>query len=120
MAMLTVGAVALPNPTEYEVTLQDLDSDNTTRSETGVMTRDRVRAGVYAIKATFSVSKTELKTITDAISPVSFSVTFFDPTTSSSPTKTMYVGNRNCKLLAYKTGSESGSLWQLSFDLVQY
>jgi hypothetical protein len=120
MAMLVIGSTSLPNPAKYKVTLQDLDSDNTTRSETGVMTRDRVRAGVYTIECSFKVNKTQLKTITDAIAAVSLSVAFFDPTTSSTPTKTMYVGNRSCDLLGYKTGAESSSLWELSFSLIQY
>jgi hypothetical protein len=120
MAMITIGATPLPNPAKYSVDLQDLDSDNTARSETGVLTRDRVRAGVYSVKCTFKVSKTQLKTITDAIAPASFSMTFFDPTTGTNPTITAYAGNRSCDLVGYKTGAESASRWELSVDFIQF
>ena len=120
MAMITIGSTDLPNPSDYDVTRSDLDSDNTTRSETGVLTRDRVRAGIYSIKCTFKVTKTQLKSITDAISGASFSMTFFDPTTSSSPTITAYAGNRSAKLIKYKTGDEDNSRWELSVDFIQF
>jgi hypothetical protein len=119
-AMINIGGSDMPNPTEYEVTLQDLDSENTTRSESGVLTRTRIRAGVYAIKLTWRVSKTELKTITDAIAAASFTLVFFDPTTAAYPSITAYVGNRSAKMLAYETGSESTSWWELSCDFIQY
>ena len=120
MAMITIGTTDLPAPVEYSVTRQDLDSENTGRSETGVLQRVRVRAGIYTVKPTWRVTKTQLKIITDAIAAASFSATFFDPTTSSSPTKTMYAGNRESKLIKFKTGDESNSLWELSVELIEY
>ena len=117
-AMITVGATALPNPTDYQVTRSDLDSDNTSRSEAGVLQRDRVRAGIYKLQLTFRVTRANLKVITDAIAPASFAVTFFDPTTSSSPTKTMYAGDRAAKLIQSVDGGES--YWDLSVDLIEF
>ena len=118
MAMIVVGSTSLPNPTEYTVTRSDLDSDNTGRSESGILQRDRVRAGVYKIQTTFRVTQPNLKIITDAITPVSFSVTFFDPTSSSNPTKTMYAGDRSGKLLQSVDGG--ASYWDLTVDLIEY
>ncbi len=121
MAMITVGAVDWPNPTDYEVTLSDLDSENTLRVESGLLTRDRIRAGVYRIDASFLVTKAELKTITDSITASSFSVTFFDPTTSSTPTATMYSGDRKCKLSLHKDEAHPEySMWEFSVALVEY
>jgi hypothetical protein len=117
MALITVGSTPLPDPYEYSVSLQDIDSENTRRTESGILTRDRVRAGVYKIQATWKVTKAQLKTITDAIAPASFSVTFFDPTTTTSPTKTMYCGDREGKLV-YK--DLVGDLWELSTSLIEY
>jgi len=116
-AIITIGSTELPAPVEYTVTLQDIDSENTRRTEAGILTRDRVRAGVYKIQATWKVNKTDLKKITDAVSPAKFSVTFFDPTTSSNPTKDMYVGDRTARLIHLESGQ---SLWELSLSLIEY
>ena len=117
MALIKIGSTSLPDPAEYSVTLQDIDSENTRRTEAGVLTRDRVRGGVYKIQARWKVSKTDLKTITDAIAPAKFSVTFFDPTTSSNPTKDMYVGDRTANLIHLESGQ---SLWELTLSLIEY
>lgn len=117
MALITIGSTTLPDPSEYSVSLQDIDSENTRRTEAGVLTRDRVRAGVYKIQATWKVNKTDLKKITDAVSPAKFSVTFFDPTTSSNPTKDMYVGDRMARLIHLESGQ---SLWELTLSLIEY
>jgi len=119
MALISIGGVDMPALSEYEVSLQDIDSENTRRTETGVLVRDRVRAGVYKIQAKWKVTKTQLKTITDAIAPAQFSVTFFDPTTSTTPTVDMYSGDRNARLLYYD-GSPDDSLWELSVSLIEY
>ena len=44
MALITIGSTDMPAPTKYSVTLQDIDSANTARTETGELVRDRVRA----------------------------------------------------------------------------
>src|SRR5690554_58142 len=113
MALITIGSTELPAPVEYSVSLQDIDSENTRRTEAGILTLDRVRAGVYKIQVAWKVTKTQLKTITDAISPAKFSVTFFDPTTSTSPTKSMYCGDRDANLVLNKV-SPGDSRWELS------
>ena len=120
MAMIRIGSTDLPEPSEYSVSLQDIDSENTKRTETGVLSRDRVRAGVYKIQVTWKVTKTQLKTITDALAPAQFSVTFFDPTTSSNPTKNMYSGDKSGKLVLYKTDSPNESQWELTTSLIEY
>jgi hypothetical protein len=117
MALITIATTDLPDPFEYAVTLRDMDSDKSVRDETGVLHRERVRAGVYEVKASFRVSKTQLKTITDAIAPASFSATIFDPTTSSSPTITMYAGDKSAKL-AIMPGADSQ--WEITVSLIQY
>ena len=119
MALITIGTTPLPDPAEYSVTLQDIDSENTRRTETGVLTRDRVRAGVYKIQVKWKVSKAQLKTITDALTPAKFSVTFFDPTTSTNPTRSMYCGDRDANLVLNKV-SPGDSRWELSTSLIEY
>jgi len=120
MAMLTIGS-ALTNPSEYAVSISDLDSDDSGRSETGLFHRNRRRAGVYKIQASFKVSRTELKAITDAIAAASFSVTFFDPFTATDATKTMYVGDRSAKLMNYTNeAAPAESYWNLSCNFIEF
>jgi hypothetical protein len=121
MAMISIGGVALPNPTDYKVILQDLDSDNTTRSETGFLTRDRVRAGIYKIDVTWQVKRPLLKLITDQLETAKFTVTFFDPTDSADHTAQMYCGDRSGTLKSYTDESKPDeSLWELSLQLIEF
>lgn len=120
MALITIGGVDMPSPAAYSVTLQDIDSENTQRTETGLLIRDRVRAGVYRIQVTWQVEHPKIKTITDAVAPAKFTVTFFDPTTNTYPTKEMYSGDRSGELKVYKASNPSDSLWELSVSLVEY
>ncbi len=119
MALIQINGVDMPPPVEYSVSLQDIDSENTRRTETGVLQRDRVRAGVYKIEVKWLVTKTQLKTITDALKPAKFSVMFFDPTTSTNPTRSMYCGDRNADLVLNKENPDK-SLWELSTSLIEY
>ena len=121
MAMIRIDGVDLPTPVEYSVSLHDIDSENTRRTEAGTLKRYRARPGVYKIQVAWKVTKTQLKTITDAISPAQFSVTFFDPTTNTNPTKYMYSGDRTGKLILLKDPNNPGeSLWELSTSLIEY
>lgn len=119
MALLTIGGVAMPEPVEYKVSLQDLDSENSNRSETGKLHRDRIRAGVYKIEAAWIVTKAQLKRITDATSGARFSVRFFDPTKANYTTASMYAGDKSGSLKANAV-NDNNSLWALSFNMIEY
>ena len=123
MAMIRIDGLDLPAPKDggYDVSLQDIDSENTRRTESGVLNRDRVRAGIYKIEVTWRVKKPQLKIITDALKPAKLSVVFFDPTTATSPTRQMYCGDRTGKLLSMNDpDSPNESLWELSTSLIEY
>lgn len=121
MTLISIGGVDLPSPTEYNVSLQDIDSENTKRTETGVLQRDRVRAGVYKIEVAWKITKAQLKIITDALAPAKFSVTFFDPTTSSTSTKDMYCGDRAGKMMnAFNPAVSGENMWEFSTSLIEY
>ncbi|MPW25943.1 hypothetical protein GC105_09085 [Alkalibaculum sp. M08DMB] len=120
MAMITIGGTALPNPSEYSVVLQDIDSENTKRSETARLSRERLRAGVYKIEIGWiGLTRAQLKLITDALKPAKVSVQFFDPTSASNPTAQMYAGDRTGKLNTYlQEGAQS--YWDINFSLTEY
>ena len=101
-------------PSTYSVTISDLDSDGSGRSETGVMTRKRIRAGLYKISVGWTnIDDTLRSAILSAISGSFFSVTFDD---GSEVTQQMYVSDRSNEL---KYTDASGTrYWDVSFDLV--
>lgn len=109
----------MPPPKTYNVSLQDLDSEDSGRSETGKMYRNRIRAGVYKIQATWRVNRTDLKMIVDAISEASFSVRFFDPNTASTKTCTMYAGDRSSAMVL-NNDTASDTLWDFSVNFIEY
>lgn len=119
MALLSVDSTPIKTPSAYRVRLQDLDTANSVRNESGVLTRERVRAGVYKLECEWQgIYQSELDDVIAAIAPVSFSVTFFDATTGSTHTATMYSGDRDAELLKY---DESGdSLWRFKVNLIEY
>ncbi len=120
MSIIRVNGIDLPGPTKYNVSLQDIDSSNTGRTETGILIRDRIRQGVYKITVTWLVKHSQLRIITDAISPAKFLVSFFDPTTGTTPTRDMYCGDRNGELKHYDVNNPPNSLWEISTSLIEY
>jgi len=123
MAMISIGGAGLPEPSDYTVSLSDMDSENTTRNTKGVLVRDRVRGGVYKIQIGWSgLTPAKLQQIASAVAPEKLSVSFFDPTTgTSNVSKEMYVGDRSAGLSAHMDESQRGnSRWDLSFNLIEY
>lgn len=83
-SILTVNGAALPTPTAYEVSREDIDGDGTVRSESARLRRDRIRAGVYVINVSWeNLTLSEATVLTSALSPAEFTVQFFDLTTCS-------------------------------------
>lgn len=116
MALIKIGGVDMPAPARYVVTLSDYDSENTTRNESGYMTRDRVRAGAHKIELEWVLTQGELVKLTKAISPSRFSVTFFDACSGSNKTANMYVGDRTCEMLKY----DNTTWWRMSCNFIEY
>lgn len=103
-----------PGPSKYGVELSDMDGDNSSRSETGHMNRDRVRAGIYKLKLGWTnLTMAEVDALLKAIAPESVSTTFYF---GGNVTTNMYAGNRTIDL---KTMPDGSSYWDVSFDMVE-
>lgn len=107
------------SPRSYGVQRSDLDSEDSGRSETGMMFRNRIRAGMYKIQVTWRVNRSQLSAIASAISSDSFSVTFFDPTTASTKICTMYAGDRSATMIL-NADTATETLWDLSVNFIEY
>ena len=113
--MLTINGITVKVPSEYSVNLQDLDA-SAERNARGVLIRDRVRAGVYKIEVKWiMLTDAEIRTILQAVSGASFTVSFHSPYTGSIVSKTMYVGDRTAPLWNY-----TRRYWEsLSLNLIE-
>lgn len=118
VTLITINDIAMPQPSDYSVSLSDLDSSDTGRSETGYMYRNRIRTKIYKINVGFRVNKSQLKTIADAISGESFQVKFFDPTSVSAKSCTMYAGDLQAQLLK-NDDTANETVWSFSFNLIE-
>ena len=116
--LIYIGGVLMPSPRTYAVTVSDLDSADSGRGETGIMYRNRIRANVYKIQATFRVTRAELNKIMDAIKEASFSVRFSDPYTLSLKTCTMYAGDRHSTMLL-NSDKANETLWDFSVNFIE-
>lgn len=116
---LKIDGVLMPAPKTYSIDRSDLDSENTTRSLSGIMNRDRVREGVYKIKATWLVTTTDLIKLTQALTPASMQVRFFDGTTGTYITTKMYAGDRS-STLTLQNKNYKDMWWEFSCDLIEY
>ena len=116
MELVSFGNYTPPSPTEYSLELQDIDSEDTGRGETGYMVRERVREGIYKLSLVFTnITSDDVLLMKEAISPASIDVTLFD---GSDVTVQMYVGNRSLKL---KSIDDLGNcFWDMSFNLTQF
>lgn len=118
--ILTVDGTALPTPTGYTVTRNDLDGSGTQRSENGTLHRDRIRGGIYTIEVEWSsLSVSELSVLTAAFAPASISVSFFDLTTCSHITATMYAANPTASVTT-PAANTSDMKCSYSVSLVQF
>lgn len=113
---ITVDGVNLPSPTSITVNTNDLDSENTKRAEgTGVMVRERIRAGVYQLSYGWEqLTDAELTTIVNAISPEEVNVKFW------------YGGYKQAKMYAAEGKAEMTSSpkgeprWSYSCSFTEY
>ena len=121
MGLLNINNVDMPKPTSYQVGVQDLDSAETVRSESGILHRDRIRAGVRKISVSWTVKAADISKILKAVQNESCTVKFFDPQENSIKTATMYAGDRVPTLSVQTNENDTDNTWwDLSFDLVEF
>lgn len=123
MNIIEIDSTPMPTPIMggYTVMRSDLDSENTGRSEDGVLMRIRVREGVYKLEVVWRVDISQLSTVTTALSPAKISVKFYDLTTGTFVTKDMYVGDRKALLLnRIDVSAQSGAVCEYACSLIEY
>lgn len=116
MKLVQLGSYTPPAPTKYSLEISDIDSEDTGRGETGVMSRERVRAGIYKLSLGFTnLTSEQVLAIKQAISPEEITVKLFD---GSQVNANMYSGNRTLDLKSID--DESNCFWDMSFNLTEF
>lgn len=121
MVLLNINNIDMPKPTSYQVGVQDLDSESSVRSESGVLHRDRIRAGIRKIDVGWTAKTADISKILKASAGESVVVKFFDPEENDIITATMYASDRvpALRVLTDDSGATS-AWWDLSFSLVEF
>ena len=125
MALISIDGVDMPTPMTYSIPMEDLDSSDSSRSESGILIRNRVRQGICRLELSWRVDDSDAAVLLGAIQPERVHVAFRDPRTGTQAQADMYVEGRSCALVRYKTGDGTEEkpdtgLWDISFNLVEY
>lgn len=113
-AILKVGALganestftSLPDPSEWQALIQDIDNSSSGRSASGKMLRDRIAGGATAKRKLEcvwnSIDSDKVSQILQAVSAEFFQVKYPDPYMGTDRTAIFYVGDRSAAMYAYK------------------
>ncbi|WP_110930963.1 DUF6711 family protein [Paenibacillus bouchesdurhonensis] len=95
MQLKVNGTPLVASPSEFKVTLLDLDdADSTVRTSDGRLNRDRVRVIRQVEIGWNALTSIQIKQVLDAMENVFFDFTFPDPKAGGYITRRMYVGDR--------------------------
>lgn len=99
MALIKVGAVNLPTPSEFGVGIMDLSKAE--RNAKGVLQIERIATKRKIELQWEYLSRTDLQTVLTAVSPTLFTVEYMDPLTNATRTGTFYCGDRSTGMIDF-------------------
>ena len=94
LTMLTICGQKVPQPSEMQYVRVDYDSEDTFRSMSGDMVRDRITTKVKLECKWPYLELEDASILLKAVEPVWIKVGFYDPYEGKWTEKTMYVGDR--------------------------
>lgn len=100
--MVKINGVELPTPSDYLVSIQDLSKAE--RNANGTMIIERIATKRKLELSWKYLSKEQLSSLFNLVSPVFFTVTYIDPQTGGLKTGTFYCGDRSAGALDYING----------------
>lgn len=120
---LKINGVKMPTPSEYDYVEADFDSSDSTRTETGVLVRKRIRRGVLSPKFKWKALTTEqLNTLLKAIEPTWIQVTIFSPKVTSGDrlvTFTGYAQATRTSSVVLPKNDPGETLWSFECSFIQ-
>ncbi len=116
MSILKINGVAIPDPSEFQVDIMDID-DETTRNAKGDLIRNRIAVKRKLNCQWPSCRNTQTSIILKAVKNAFFEVEYPDPMEGTRLTKTFYVGDRQMPVYSVIDGLVQ---WEgLSMNLVE-
>ena len=118
--MIIINGKAMPPPSKFDMTFNDLESEEAGRSLDGNLHRDVIGRNFRTIELEWAtMKKADLKNLMDALNKDVFPVVYYDPIMGTKISKTMYAGDRKINMYDY-TMDEGYPLWlNISVSLMQ-
>lgn len=104
LSYFTINGVNVTQPIEVVYNRYDLDSEDSFRSLSGEMQRDRVATKVKLECRWNALNATQMSQLLQAMDDVFFNINYFDPYQGSYVTKTFYVGDRSAPVYSIAGG----------------
>lgn len=102
-SVFSVGSFDIP-PSEMQVIYSDLDSENSFRSVTGEMQRDRI-CTKRKVECTWNMlTASELSALLNSVKCVFFSIRYYDPASAGMESMVAYVGDRTIPAAFMRNG----------------
>lgn len=118
--MLMINGIAIPSPSKFNITYNDLDTEETGRSMDGNLHRDVIGTNFRTIDLEWrTMEREDLKKLLKALSNKTFSVVYYDPIHDAKITKTMYAGNRKVDMYNYVIDNGKPLWLDISVSLIQ-
>lgn len=112
--------VTLPYPQEYTPSIQDVDASTTGRNAAGMMIRDRVAVKRKWTCKWAALSQTDLQTLLNATTDVSFTLTVPDIQSGTRKSYTVYVGDRSAPVYWYPSSNTNTWMYtSLSMNFIE-
>lgn len=100
--LLVIDGWHAPAPSTFNITFNDLDSEDTTRTMNGGFHRDVIGFNFRTIEVSWKhMSREDLKKFLEAVAHAELTVKFYDPLADKIVSIKMYVGNRKVDMYNY-------------------
>ena len=103
-AFFTINGTTVTQPAEVTYNRYDLDSEDSFRSLSGEMQRDRIAVKVKLECRWNALNAQQMSQLLRAMDAVFFDINYFDPYQGGYTTKTFYVGDRSTPVYSIANG----------------
>ena len=116
MSTITINGVGL-SPSEMTITLQDISAADSGRLQDTTMYKARIGQKYKIALSWWGPDPATVATVMQAVQPEYFSVSFPDPLTNTTKTKTFYCGDRAIPVKWWNSNNKRYS--KLSFNIIE-
>lgn len=115
MALVSISGVALPTPTEYSISYNDISKAE--RNARGMMIIERIAVKRKLFLTYSFVTEEDASQILKAVAPTYYNVTYLDPQDNQMKSGSFYCGDRELGVVDYYDGV--ARFKELSFNLIE-